>query len=677
MIIVDDGRPRSIYTKGEEEDDLEGMIAALNDEEREALFAMLEDEDGSLIRQVMREDYEREPVGPIQFLEDDYYLGVTGSRMYPRLKDDFVELFDGGYTSVALGGSLGWGKSWFSACALLYVVYQISCLKNPQRTYGLAPGSQIEFVLVSITNKVVRIRLTPEIASKMDASPYFKDFLTFELAQSIMEVRIPAKKIMIVGGSSQSVSIGGNVFGGIIDEISFMSDVGGTAVRGLNMTMDRGEAVASSILRRMKSRFQKFGKLPGLLFQVSSKERPVAYIEKLIDQARETRDPSVFVREYSIIDLKPRETFSARTFKVAAGNERIRPMLDPTPEQEEIYRAAGLRVIDIPEDFRNDFERDLEGSLREIAGVSTESVSPYIQRTDKIFEAHDRGVSAGAVSPLDDDECVSGTTLQFFWERVARRHVVKLPHGGEEVVWEPIRHPDSRRHAHIDLSVTGDAAGLVIGHVVDYVEVKRRDRGANEYTDVAPVIETDLVLRIKPPPGDEIDFGSIREIVYLFAEHGFVFHRATFDAYQSVEPRQQFRQKGIDADLQSIDSTTAPYDTTKDALYEGRLLLCSPCDVLIEELVDLRRVIVKRANGLAVKVDHPARNRSGGKGRKDVADGLAGVVFSISNFEKGEVAPIIRGGPADGITEPTFSIAPKVVQGDRPVRKIVRMPFDR
>jgi hypothetical protein len=679
VIVVENGRPRSVYTEEDRDAELEALVRSLSREEREALEAVLSDPSGGLIRQIMREDYEREPVGPRQFLEDDYYLGAIGSKMWPKLRGDFVELFEGGYTSAALGGSLGWGKSFFSACGILYVVYMMSCLRNPQRTYGLAPGSQIELILVSVTNNVVRRRLIPEVRSKMDASPYFRDFLTFEVAQSIMEIRIPTKNIMIVGGSSTSVSIGGNVFGGLIDEISFMDESKGYDSRGKSVSMDRGEGVANSVTRRMKSRFQKFGKLPGILFQVSSKERPVAYIEKLIQQAREANDPTVFVREYNIMDVKPAESFSSRRFKVATGNERIRPMLDPSDEQERMYLDAGLRVLEIPEDFRPDFEKDLEGSLREIAGISTEAISPYIQRTDKIYAAQDLGSSHGVASPVDDDEWVASTQLQFFWERIARRQEVRLPSGGLETVWTPTRHPGARRHAHIDLAVTGDAAGLVIGHVVQWVDVRRRDRALKEYTDVAPVIEIDLCLRILPPPGDEIDFGAVREIVYQFAEHGFLFNRVTFDTYQSVEPRQQFRQKGIDADVQSMDSTTAPYDTTKDALYEGRIWFCSPCDVLVEEMVDLRRVVVKRANGLGVKVDHPKVNRHGAKGRKDVSDSLAGVVFSITSYERGDIVPIVRGAsPEDDGQENQFSLHPKrPFQGDGPKRRIARMPFDR
>jgi len=210
-----------------------------------------------------------------------------------------------------------------------------------------------------------------------------------------------------------------------------------------------------------------------------------------------------------------------------------------------------------------------------------------------------------------------------------------IPGGFFEEAWRPIRHPSAARYVHIDPSLTGDCAGLVIAHIAGYTEVVRRDAHGESFTEVAPLIETDLMLRIIPPPGDEIFLGDIRGIIYEFQAHGFLISYASMDSYQSADTRQQFRLRGIEAEVLSVDKTTVPYDAMKTALYENRLRLQD--NVLIQkELRALQRV--QSTKGVIPKfmVDHPPR------GTKDVSDGLAGVVHGLMTRQPGmPIAPMV------------------------------------
>jgi len=631
IIMNDDGRPQSVRTDSERLAEIEAMIRDLPDEERAALMILLEDQYAMLEIQDLQ--YDREPVGPRQFIEDDYYLGAScGPNMWPRLRDDFEDLFTGGFSVAVFGGSTGWGKSYSAAAGLIYTVYLLSCIRNPQQVYGLAPGSTIEFAALSMTRDLARRRVIPEITKKLAISPYFNSVFPYHAAPSMLEIRFP-KDIQIVGGSTVSANIGGNVFGGYLDEISFMGESKTTDAQGQLAAIDRGEMLANQIERRIRNRFSKIGRVPGVLFLVSSKERPVAYVEKRIDEARESADPTVFVREYATWDVKPPDTFSPERFQIAVGNERMRAIIDPTPQDIAHYKATGCRIIAVPEDFRTDFERDLEGSLREIAGVATESISPYFQRTDRIYDAEDERL----IQPVPG-EVMSGQIV-IDWGRVATSYVDQVG----DVVWEPRRHPDVARYGHIDLAAVADSAGIVIGHAADWVEVIRRADEGDEFAEIAPVIEIDVALRVLPPPGDEIHFGDLRSIIYGFQSHGFELAYVTYDSWQSVDSRQQLMEHGIESDILSVDRTTAPYDTLKMAAYEGRLRLPHPADVIIEELIGLRRVIISRARVMAVKIDHPRRDRKGRKGRKDVADALAAVAHSITEREIGGPVDMAQG----------------------------------
>jgi len=420
---------------------------------------------------------------------------------------------------------------------------------------------------------------------------------------------------------------------GVVVHNSFMGGRRQLDKTGRLVEVDKSEVLTKAIIRRMKSRFMKAGKLPGLMFLVSSKEKPVTFIEQKIEEARSGQSPDVFLRDYSTWSVKPVDNFSGKTFQIAVGNETVRSKIKPSPEDIEWYKQSQLRIIDVPEEYFPDFDADLEGALRDIAGIATESVSLFIHRREKIAEAIDETLK----SPVDVEEWMSGDPLEFWWERVAIPYKRAIPGGFTEEAWRPIRHPGAVRYAHIDPSLSGDCAGLTILHIAGHTEVTRRDAGGESYEEVAPVIETDFMLKIIPPPGDEIFLGDIRGIIYEFLSHGFQISYASMDSFQSADTRQQFKTRGIESDVLSVDKTTVPYESLKIALYENRLRLQD--NVTIQrQLRALQRV--QKTKGVIPKfmIDHPAR------GEKDLADSLAGGVHSLMTRQPGlPMAPLTSG----------------------------------
>jgi hypothetical protein len=640
-IIQQNGRPRSVSTPEEAVKDAMDQFASLSPDEQDAFLELMGQIDGGEfgdLRQIIDVEYDRVPVDPMQFLEDEYYLGASGNSMWPQLKKDFVELFGGGYSEAILGGSLGWGKSFFATCAIAYILYQMSCLRNPQSAYGLAPGSKIVVPLMSVTREVARRVPFTELKSKLEQSPYFKEVCKFKAADTMYEMRFE-KRIMVIAGSLVTSAIGGNVFSGFIDELSFFRRDWKAEASGKVTAVDRGEQIRDAIVRRMKSRFQKVGKLPGILFLVSSKERPTAFVEKRIEQVRAEQDSATFIREYANYDVKPRDTFSEKTFFVVVGNDKVRSKLDPSEAERAMYAGMGLTIIEVPIDFRSDFERNIESSIRDIAGIATESVSLFITRTEKISEAEKRDV----LTPVDVEHWVCGSVLQMFWERVARKETRYIPGGVTEEVWVPLRHPDAPRHVHIDPALSGDSAGMAIGHIAGWVQVQRRDKSGTMFYDVAPVIESDLLLEIEPPMGEEIFLADLRSIVYQFAAHGFSIAFASMDSYQSADMRQQLEANGIESEVLSVDKTEVPYEVLKTAYYEGRMRIQEHA-TLRKELSQLQRVPAWRqmTGVIRFKIDHPEQ------GSKDVADALAGMTYSLTTRTPGRPMPFIPAARVGG-----------------------------
>jgi hypothetical protein len=226
--------------------------------------------------------------------------------------------------------------------------------------------------------------------------------------------------------------------------------------------------------------------------------------------------------------------------------------------------------------------------------------------------------------------------------------------------------PETPRFAHIDTSVSGDATGLCVGHVAGYTEVKRRDSDLVEYTEIAPRIIIDVILRILPPPGGEIRLGAVRALLYEMQAHGFVFAQVSTDGYQSVDTRQKLVEHGIRSELVSLDRDDVGYMKLKSALVEHRVL--RPAFPHLEwELQHLRHFRELR------KVDHPDTTIDNRIPCKDVADALAGVVSQIEMKRPGMRSLAVPPAEDFGMDEDDdlwVTGGMRVVQKGEPLRRL-------
>lgn len=638
MLIEKNGRTNSKRTRAELEAMIRKELASLRPDERETLEILLTELKDQpdpaapkLIDVLGVADYERTPVDMRTFIRDPYYLGNTCDTLYPKLEDDLVELFENNYHEAILSGSIGWGKTFFASIGICRVLYELSCLKNPQHTYGIASGSVIAFVVFSV-NEMLAVKVAFEnVAQKIKASPYFQDKFPFEDTKK--ELRFPKNVWVAARATSDSSALGLNVIGAIVDETNFMPKT--SKERAMNIP-DRAESIYANIKRRMKSRFERAGiSLPGKLFIVSSKKTTDDFTAKLVRGSK--NDPSVFVRDYATWDVKPDSYFTSQKFYVLVGNESTPSRIIPEGENIAAVReqaGEGVQIVDVPEDFRADFERDLEGAIRDIAGMSTVSVNPFINRREKILEAVDKTRTHPYTTMIMDPSKPGVIKWPDLVQTMTERNTWT---GNHESVNRPRVNPRAIRHVHIDPSLRGDCTGLCVAHIHSWKDVMRRGEDGNQYVEKAPVYFVDFMLRIVPPLGDEIVLAEVRHLVYEFARHGYPLQTITMDSWQTADSIQTFRQKGYNAEVLSVDVTTDPYDNLKTALYENRVIMYEYPPVL-DELKHLERHIL---SGRKTKVDHPDH------GSKDVSDALAGCLFTLSQKTPAPL-PIMRGNAAGG-----------------------------
>lgn len=538
----------------------------------------------------------RPVVGVREFLESPYYMGTKRpdgtSVLYPNIVTEIERMNSGDYDEAVLTGGIGSGKTTCALYTTAYQLYKLSCYENPHELFQLDPSSEIVFIFQSVSAKSARTVDYERFRAMIEMSPYFREHFQFDKDLE-SELIFPKRIIVRPVSSKDTAAIGQNVFGGIIDEINFMDVVERSKQSLDGGTYDQAIALYNSISKRRKSRFSMAGEMPGVLCLVSSARYPGQFTDQKKEEAQRqltaTGRTSIYIFDKRTWDVKPPEFFMKERFWVFIGDPTRQPKVFlnkelATPEEQSL-------MVEVPMDYLDDFERDIMGSLRDIAGVSTVAKHPFFVEVNKVAEAF--GKTQNLLSK-------SRSTLQ--------------PDDSVHVDLTKIRNKTFPRFAHIDLALTGDSAGLVIGHVEKFVEVQR---GFNSF-ETLPYLVMDVVLEVPPPKGGEILIHRIRDIIYTLRDKvGLPIKWVTLDSFQSKDTMQLMKQRGFISGYQSVDLTIDPYMFLKSAFYDQRIEL-PLCDKLHRELISLEK------NTKTNKIDHPPN------GSKDIADALAGVVYGLT-----------------------------------------------
>jgi hypothetical protein len=544
-------------------------------------------------------EYRRKVVDLEEFLFGGTYLGLKRDEIFPGVLEAMHELDSDRYVEAVLKGALGYGKTTMSNIMMVRGIYKLSCMRHPQSTFGIRSGASISFSIQSIRLATARKAVFDELGGLIKQSPYFKYIFPYNKLITT-EMIFPEHKLRVLPVSSSSTgAISMNILGGVLDEMNFMQKV--LKSKSQNAQLDgsysQAKAIYDAIARRRRSRFAKKGKLPGLLFLISSSRFPDDFTETKASESTMCggTDPAIFVMSKAIWDVKGREQFMDETFRVMIGNSMVRSrILGP---DEEPY--ADCEVIEVPNDFRGEFEKDLDGSLRDFAGVTILASRPFISRRSAIHDCMEEGTMQGYIHPFEYE--------QYDFS-------LGIPKPSRNKLMTGLR---VFRAAHIDMGLTRDACGIAIGHIAGQKLIERIDPVTKlRISEVKPIIGFDTILRVVPPPNGEIEFAHIREFLIMMRDQfDLPIEYVTFDGFQSVDSRQILRTKNFKADYLSVEQID-PYRSLRDSLYDAAMYLPRH-QFLANELAGLEYVRGTGTKG--DKVDHRSN------GTKDVADAVCGV----------------------------------------------------
>jgi hypothetical protein len=549
-------------------------------------------------------EFEEPPVDIETFIESPDIMGSTDLALWPEVRRAIIDInkywWKGpqhAYTEALLCGATGTGKSELAKVTQAYHLHIMGCMKNPQAVYKLPQATSIVVVIQSAKPHVTKKILYMPLRKYIEAMPWFqKNMRPNKMIES--EMYFERKNIRVVpGGSDADAILGEAIIGGILDEVNFMNVVQKSkraeASTGRSGVYDQAQNIYDALTRRRKGRFMYPGQQVGCILVSSSTRYVGDFTDKRL-KAIEKNGEHVYVYNKAQYEARPADRYCGETFQVAVENDAANDIRIISPEDRVSHRAG---IIEVPIEYWEDFVKDAPGAMRDIVGKSANSINPFFRRRDKIATAVAIGKERGLESFLVRDAVI----LEFDGMPVVHRG-------------HYCQNPSKPRYVHIDLSNTGDSCGIGMVRFDGLVEMARKT-GEVEYL---PQCTVEMAVSIRPSHNQEIDIGEIRSWVkQLKSLFGYPIRAVTYDSWNSLESRQQWAKQGMRTGAVSVDKTSAPYKTFRDALYDGRVALPEN-EILTQELYDLEFDEQKD------KIDHPPN------GSKDVADAVCGAFFCMS-----------------------------------------------
>lgn len=557
--------------------------------------------------------YKEVPVDIITFISDDRYLGrVTdnGKAVYPIWKEALKEIFsDNSKLYIVFTGGIRTGKSTIALYSICYIMYLLLLLRDPWKYFSLAIGGKMSISFFNLTKSLGSSRGFTKLQSFLAKSPWFikqASYVSKSKGEELLEFSL-FEYLLASPYAKGFAVIGSDVVCGILDEVDSPNEGAKQKARVL--------AAYDATARRFKNTFASTGYSLGKLFLVASRQGEQSFIDNFITKMK--NDPQVKVFDIPLWEAKPKHIFCGEKFVIAIGDAFNPSKIIDKSEAVE-HKAKGFNIIEVPVEFKAEFQQDIIGSLRDTAGITVEGMrkSKLIPSENLIIECFDETkrdpVKVQTISIGLKDE----VDLMWYLDLTA----IRVPR-------------TVQRFVSFDIAFTHDAAALAMSCVKEWKEITAQKEDGTFVKYNMPVIETDFVMRIKAKEGDRIPIHKIRKLVLDLKAVGFIIAEFSSDLPLAAEDTfQLLSAAGVKTEYQSVDKDPKPYLDLINLIYEKRWI-CHRHPMILIELANLEK------DPTTGKVDHPETIAdvefldSGEtrevimEGSKDMADAIAQSIY--------------------------------------------------
>jgi len=677
-------------------------------------FEILQQEKENLVKASV----DKPILSPANWIENEYFAGEF-VYAWEGLKAEFIRICNSGVFELVIGGAIGGGKSTLVRMLQKYSIYILSRYANPHSSFyrRLIPTSPIVMLNLNVTKDKAKRAYFSEFSQSIRTTPYFKT--EFAPQKNVLnELRFPKNIICGFSGASKTAAESENLYFLVLDEANLYEDVEKSRKSDEGERYDEASVVHTAGLRRMESRFMHpdTGAFPKgcMLITVCRETYKDSFVRRRMKEVKDTgldrtitrsdgtkRKPVAMCLEWSQWKHWPktnkkRDWFwisiptSTEAGEVIEDKKKMEKVLQKIIARKNIDENDQGKIIKVPRAggrFVDSAIANLEGFIREICGIPTEAINIFIRnkrllnsiirRTDtKLSELSSKvGISD---EHIPAEVCVhpfNYQSLDFSFgdvmmdEKKICVEEVKEFSGEEYIEKRPIMFPDEPRYIHIDVGLTGDAAGIAIGCKAGWSIVQRI--GESGFEDIlAPVTWIDLMARIVPPRGGKIKYAWIIGLIKKMIKCGYNFSNVTADGFQSAMLLEFLEDEyGIDAKLLSVDKTTDPYFTMRKQMQEDRLWMYE-YEPFFEEARTLEVVTAKKSiDGMVritEKVDHPPKKS------KDVTDGVAGICYHVETKSRSNTVHGDALSTSSAISGGMKESAQRKHTGERSMRKAMK-----
>jgi hypothetical protein len=402
------------------------------------------------------------PVTIDEFVESEEFLGNL-VEVWPALREDLrrmnTDVFAGEAPvfEVLLGGATGTGKTTLALITTLYQLYLCNCFKDPQRAFGLAPNTPIIFSLMSVTRGVTEQAIYGPLRDLFERMPYAQREIDWNRRKSSALELEGNLRVVPASGNEQSI-LGRAVIGGILDEVNFMDvvehskRVAGT--RGAGGRYDQASVLYEAMSRRRKSRYITSGISVGTVCVISSTRYKDDFLDRRIREVEEHDQQNVVVIRRKQYEVNPKfANGSYPTFRLLAGSDYYPTRILEDHEKPGEHYPINATVEAVPEPYRIEFQKDPENALRDIIGIATDSISPFISQRHKIVDAITAGEEAGLRHWVDIPDVALRTHGMPQWNEEVVRAIRDKPHRhpGPEALGHATRNLLRHQHPRVHL----------------------------------------------------------------------------------------------------------------------------------------------------------------------------------------------------------------------------------
>jgi len=564
-------------------------------------------------------EYKEKPVDILTFLKYDRYLGRATSNLraiYPGWISPIAEIFrDDSKPLVVLTGGLSTGKTQIVyGCCIPYILYRISMLKDPWQYFKKTPSGKMDVVFFNLAGTLSESRGFNYMQNSLQSSPWFKKCGRM-IGESDPCFELDLFSWSLVSPHARrSSSIGGNIVAGVMDEVDSPNESDGHRRRVLQ--------AYEGAMQRFESQIAKDGVSLGRLFLVTSKQKEMSFLDVFIDRMKHLEKVRIF--DKAQWDIFPNKNYSGETFPVMVGDiDTQSKMIEP--EEKDKYIKEGMRVIDVPVEYKHDFKWDLVVALRDLAGITVRDPRRYK------FISAERFIRACMDDAKQDPMSMESMPIGLQDEE-GLINFIDL-----SKIRIDVRTP---RAIHVDIAFSQDALGFACSTIAGWKDVDVEMPDGTYSKQQMPVVETDFCFRLVAQEGDWIPLHKVRKFILDLKARGLNIKRTTFDLRLASEDTMQILNKaGIETDYLSVDEDTKPYMEFKKLIFEERWI-CHMHQYLMFEVAALEFDEDKN------KIDHSDKSKNiqimkDGSlrditmtGGKYISDAVVGSIVSIMSIAK-------------------------------------------